>query len=88
MAEFNYGKPCTRCLLEEAGNRDMARLISERISVIPEDKKADGELYKMRLDLCKGCDSLNGGTCVKCGCYVELRAARKDGYCPSENRLW
>ena len=49
MAEFIYGKPCTRCLLEEAGNRDMARLISERISVIPEDKKADGELYKKRL---------------------------------------
>lgn len=86
---MNYnGKPCTRCLLEEAGNRDMADIIAQRIAVIPTDKKAEGALYKRRLDTCLSCDSLNGGICGKCGCYVELRAARKDGYCPHQDRKW
>lgn len=82
------GKPCTRCLLEEAGNRSMAELIAQRIAVIPEEKRANGALYKKRLDICLSCESLSAGICIKCGCYVELRAARADGYCPHADRKW
>ena len=85
---MEYGKPCTRCLLAEAGNRDMAQLISERIAVIPAEQRADDALYRQRLDSCMKCDSLNGGTCGKCGCYVELRAARADSCCPAAVKRW
>ncbi|MCQ2484248.1 MAG: DUF6171 family protein [Clostridia bacterium] len=59
----------------------------ERIK--PEEKTADGE-YRKRLDVCKECDFLISGTCVKCGCYVELRAAYKMNNCPlaGSKRRW
>ncbi len=85
---FDYGKPCTRCLLEEAGNRDLAQIIAERIAVMPAAEKADERLYRQRLEICLKCDALNGGTCGKCGCYVELRAARIKGYCPAAEKFW
>lgn len=82
------GKPCTRCLLEEAGKRDVYELIKARIGEIPEALRTDESTYSLRLEICRSCEYQNAGTCLKCGCYSELRAARADGYCPHENRLW
>ena len=28
------------------------------------------------------------GTCMQCGCYVEMRAARTDMHCPLDNAPW
>lgn len=81
-------KPCTRCLLEQAGEIDLARAVSERIALIPSEKKANAELYARRLEICGGCDCLISGTCAKCGCYAELRAARADSVCPHEKKFW
>lgn len=81
-------KPCTRCLLEEAGKQDVYEIILKRIAEIPEALRADKALYAQRLGTCKSCEHISGGTCLKCGCYAELRAARADSYCPHENRLW
>ena len=39
-----------------------------------------------RLACCKACDALNAGTCMQCGCYVEMRAARLDMHCPKEGQ--
>lgn len=80
--------PCRRCLLYEAGEHDLARLIRERIELLSPEQRADGRLYKSRLEICSSCESLNRGTCVKCGCYVELRAARIDSRCPHEENKW
>jgi hypothetical protein len=81
-------KPCIRCLLAQAGEIDLAELIAQSIAVIPSDKKADDCLYKERLDICEKCSCLVSGTCTKCGCYVELRAAKKSSHCPAANRRW
>ncbi len=81
-------KPCVRCLLEEAGRRDVSELIKHRIAEIPETLRCSEEEYSRRLEHCRNCEALNGGTCNKCGCYAELRAARADGYCPHEKRKW
>ena len=81
-------KPCTRCLLEQAGETDLARAISERIALIPVEKKAPAEIYARRIEICGECDCLISGTCTKCGCYVELRAARADSGCPHEKKFW
>ena len=42
--------------------------------------------YAARLACCKACDALNAGTCMQCGCYVEMRAARLDMHCPKEGQ--
>ena len=81
-------KPCTRCLLEQAGEMDMAQLIRERIAVIPPSQRASEQEYSRRLEICSSCESLNKGTCGKCGYYVELRAAKAAEYCPHVNKKW
>ncbi len=81
-------KHCVRCLLEEAGRLDVSELVRQRISEIPSALRCDEGQYQHRLELCRQCDSLSGGTCGKCGCYAELRAARADSYCPHEKRKW
>ena len=51
---------------------------------LPGKKRTPDEIYTIRLQACKNCDQLNAGTCMQCGCYVEMRAARVDMHCPLE----
>ncbi len=82
------GNLCRRCLLEQTGEKDIYNAVLERIALIPDDLKADPELYSKRLEICGKCDHLYSGTCYKCGCYVQLRAAYKESRCPCSKRLW
>lgn len=81
-------KPCRLCLLQDCGEQELFEVIRQRIAAMPSSQKADQELYERRLSLCKQCEELFSGTCRKCGCYVELRAAKKDSYCPHEHKRW
>ncbi len=85
---MNAKKPCVRCLLEAAGKTDIADSVKAAISRMPDFRKADDETYRKRLDICRECEYLSDGTCLKCGCYVELRAAARDGYCPDVRKKW
>ena len=80
-------RPC-RCLLKETDEKELLENIKEYISGLGDDIKAEGELYKKRLSICEKCDKLQNGICLKCGCYVEMRAAVKNNRCPSENKYW
>lgn len=64
------------------------RSILEYIKKIPEYRKTSDEEYSRRLNICRSCESLMNGICGKCGCFVELRAAKKEMYCPSEEKKW
>ncbi|MGI6249665.1 MAG: DUF6171 family protein [Acutalibacteraceae bacterium] len=80
---------CKRCLLNEAAEADTLKSIRERIERLPDGEKADEGTYLRRLDECKNCDSLIAGVCMKCGCYVEFRAAFIRQKCPdTKNRRW
>ena len=82
-------KECKRCLLRESEEDDVFKDISRRIEAIPPDEKTDDETYALRLSLCRECDSLISGVCMKCGCYVEFRAAFKKMNCPDASaRKW
>ena len=81
-------KPCRRCLSADIGDKELAQAIAERIATIPEEQRADSAEYQSRLEICRACGSLNHGTCVKCGCYAEIRAARKSAHCPAAERKW
>lgn len=73
---------CRKCLLREAFPEDYEKYVSSLLKKIPAQAKADDALYKSRLELCRGCDSLANGTCMGCGCLVELRAAYRKEKCP------
>ena len=82
-------KECKRCLLREAAEEDTLRDIQGQIEKLSDDEKAEEILYRNRLDACRECDHLISGVCMKCGCYVEFRAAFKKMKCPNvKNRKW
>ena len=87
MAAENTMIPC-RCLLKEAGEKELAQSIAEYVNTLNEEIRADDDLYQKRLKICSGCGKLLNGTCQKCGCYVEMRAAVRANHCPSEEKLW
>lgn len=68
--------------------RALQDLIRERIEAMPEEQRADDETVAARLAACRACDRLMSGTCALCGCYVELRAAKKLQRCPDVPPRW
>ncbi len=72
---------CKKCLLLEAGERKSFETVKDYIQNLDTDLKVDDLQYKKRLSRCLSCDSLISGMCIKCGCYVEIRAALKNKSC-------
>ena len=81
-------KPCRRCLLQDIDESQLMEAIQQRIAALPASQRASAEDYAARLSECRRCDFLVSGTCQKCGCYVELRAAKRSAYCPHEKPRW
>lgn len=68
---------------------DVLESITTRIDKLSPQEKTDDELYAKRLNECKNCEHLISGVCMKCGCYVEFRAAFKKNNCPNtKERKW
>jgi len=79
---------CRRCLLSELDKTDYFNSIYQYIeSLAPEFKTESGE-YERRLSICKNCDSLINGMCIKCGCFVEVRAVKAVQHCPNTPTRW
>lgn len=76
---------CTRCLLREMAEADgsVEMLEKYRNALKAADRTPEGA-YEERLAICKSCEKLNAGTCMACGCYVELRAAAAAARCPKK----
>ncbi len=73
---------CRRCLLREALPADYQKYVAALLGRIPSRQRADQMLYERRLAICRACAQLNVGTCMGCGCLVELRAAYRHEQCP------
>lgn len=73
---------CKRCLLRESAEADVYEDIKIRIERLSESDRADERTYNLRIEICKTCEHLISGVCMKCGCYVEFRAAFKKQSCP------
>ena len=54
------------------------------INGIDKKEKTPDNDYAVRLDICAECEKLMKNTCLACGCFVELRAAKKDSHCPDK----
>lgn len=79
--------PC-RCLLRQVDKDNELRSIRELIDLMPPEEKADESEYEKRLAACLDCPDLHDGLCGQCGCYVELRAAKRRMYCPLPRPKW
>lgn len=82
-------KRCRRCLLREmTGENRYYESVKFYRETMPERLRTPDGLYEERLLACKACRSLESGTCMECGCYVEMRAARSDMHCPAAEAKW
>ena len=74
---------CKLCLIRDMAEKaDIYEYVKKTRAMLPASEKATDELYEERLNFCLDCESLLAGTCLKCGCYVEIRAASKAAHCP------
>lgn len=82
-------KRCRRCLLRDTLDERAYFETVERVrrAMNPRARTPDAQ-YERRLDSCRACDQLQNGTCMQCGCLVEMRAMRLDQHCPPPLRRW
>ena len=78
---------CKKCLLMDIDQEAYSAKIGRILELTEESRKAGESLYKERLQVCRSCEKLavtgeETGTCLACGCFVELRAAIKANRCP------
>ncbi len=77
-------KPCRLCLLKDINPQEYEAKIKRILDHMEAKEKATDEVYEGRLNMCTTCNYLKDGFCGACGCYVELRCAKKTSVCPYE----
>lgn len=82
MQDETNVRVCKKCLLREFDEAAYRQKLERVLQLMDRDVKAEDALYEKRLAVCKECEKLSAGTCLGCGCYVELRAAVKKNRCP------
>ncbi|HEX9063154.1 MAG TPA: DUF6171 family protein [Clostridia bacterium] len=85
---------CKSCLENVDTKRNILKAqIDDAIEVLSKNKNikfVSDEVYEFRLLQCRDCDYLEfGTTCLKCGCFVQIRAKLADSGCPlSMRKRW
>ncbi|MBQ9531160.1 MAG: hypothetical protein IJR70_03705 [Eubacterium sp.] len=80
---------CKKCLLIEAGERVTYDEIMQYVATLDEKDLVSQNEFNERISFCRECENLISGMCLKCGCYVEVRAKLKDAFCPDfDNKKW
>lgn len=82
MTPMGTAKLCRKCLLKEEFPDDYEKYVASLIKRMPLKEKVTEELYQARLERCKQCDKLQNGTCMACGCMVEIRGIQRGKRCP------
>ena len=75
---------CKRCLLHELDKASYAG-IYEYISGLPAEIRADKTEQDRRISICLSCVHCVNAMCRLCGCFIEIRAAKKIMECPDNN---
>ena len=80
---------CRQCLLRDTLDEAAyyKTVLRVRESLSPRVRTPD-DAYEARLAACTACEHLENGTCMRCGCLVEMRAMRLDMHCPPPARRW
>ena len=73
---------CKKCLIRDLDQAFEYENMFQYIANLDADLKTNSITYEKRLSICKECEKLNQGTCIACGCYVEMRAAISVKECP------
>lgn len=81
MRQMDNCKGCSKSV--RASFDDIRANIKEYILMINPDDCVSDDIYQKRLNICNNCPDLYyDATCRYCGCFVQIRAKRKDRNCP------
>ena len=75
------------CRLELSGE-EYRKIVDRHINHIDESLRTPDDEYRERLRLCGECAYQVNQMCRMCGCFVEIRASRKNMYCPLDPPTW
>lgn len=79
---------CKKCLLKDINKDEYFKSVFEYIERLDDEIRTEETIYQDRLNKCQLCDQLMNGMCSLCGCFVEVRAAKKQNYCADTPRRW
>jgi hypothetical protein len=83
------GEPlCRRCLLKDMTDSEYYESVYAYIESLTEDVKTPEDEYQRRIDLCSACAHLVNAMCDQCGCFVEVRAAKRNNSCAMSREIW
>lgn len=90
MVKIYHSAPvlCRRCLEIPVDERELAETLDRYLETLPPEVRVPPEVYESRLAACADCPNRASYTCLKCGCYVQARAAKRAAACPGETRAW
>lgn len=72
---------CKKCMIGVEAEQYLLLIEKNRAAIPLKNRASDAEFDK-RITACEECEKRSGPTCLACGCYVELRALRRDSRCP------
>lgn len=87
-AHYNRKKPCPKCLETKEFIEKERLHIQEYVNRIPTEERADDTVYEKRMEECMKCTMRREEICGKCGCYIRIRASKKERTCPHEIPRW
>lgn len=79
---------CRRCLLQDMTDGEYYRTVSEYVNSLDDAVRTPPQEYEARLASCRQCGQLVNGMCALCGCFVEVRAAKRQNRCARDSRVW
>lgn len=81
-------KICNCRIPKNISFEEIQETIEDYINSLDEDECVSDAIYEERLNFCNQCDGLYGGaTCKFCGCFVLVRAKKKNMYCPYPSNI-
>ena len=73
---------CRRCLMRDVPEAELLKYLDDYVSELPADMRVSPQEFERRLSICADCEHLMQYTCRLCGCYAQVRAAKRMNRCP------
>lgn len=74
--------PCRLCMEFGQDQEALQNQIFKYLDSLNDDDRTDDDHYEKRLKHCDACVDHRQGLCRYCGCFVVVRAAKKQMSCP------
>ena len=79
---------CPRCGEQSVSDHEYGESLKNYVDRLDPETRVSQEIYDLRLNACRSCEYLSNGVCRLCGCFTQMRAAKRSGRCPASPGHW